>query len=104
MSWANSVLPVFMAASGQKPGRLPELPIAVQIETTRHRSESPSVMAFSDCTPSFNRTAVSGAIDPKQPNALQVSGQSTARAGRDAGAGIRDSVPATGAGRRRRGG
>ena len=39
MSWANSVLPVIMVASGQKPERLPESAIAVQNDTTLHRSE-----------------------------------------------------------------
>ncbi|WP_220634315.1 hypothetical protein [Georgfuchsia toluolica] len=32
MGWVDSVLPVFMAASGQKPGRLPELASTVQID------------------------------------------------------------------------
>jgi hypothetical protein len=58
MSWANSVLPVFIAASGQMPGRLPELAIAVQIDTTPHRSEILISHAFQRFALSFNRTAV----------------------------------------------
>ena len=58
MSWANSVLPVFMAASGQKPGRLPELATAVQIDTTLHRSEIRVSHGFQRFDHSFNRTAV----------------------------------------------
>jgi len=47
-----------MAASGQKPGRLPELKIAVQIDTTLHRSEIRVSHGFQRFDHSFNRTAV----------------------------------------------
>jgi hypothetical protein len=47
-----------MEASGQKPGRLPERPIAIQIDTTPHRSESRFNHGFQRFTLSFNRTAV----------------------------------------------
>jgi hypothetical protein len=57
MSWANSVLPVFMAASRQIPGRLPELAIAVQIDTTIYSLETPVSHGFQRFAPSFNRTA-----------------------------------------------
>jgi len=58
MSWANSVLPVFMTASGQKPGRLPESAITVQIDTTLHRSEIGIKHGLQRFTPQFNRTVV----------------------------------------------
>jgi hypothetical protein len=47
-----------MAASGQKPGRLPELATAVQIDTTLHRSEIRVSHGFQRFDHSFNRTAV----------------------------------------------
>jgi len=47
-----------MAASGQKPGRLPELKIAVQIDTTLCRSEILVSHGFQRFDHSFNRTAV----------------------------------------------
>jgi hypothetical protein len=47
-----------MAASERKPGRLPELAIAVQIDTTPHRSEIRVNHGFQRFAPSFNRTAV----------------------------------------------
>jgi hypothetical protein len=53
MSWANSVLPTFMAGSGQSPEDCPK-GFPVQIDTTPHRSETASVMAFSDSP--FNLT------------------------------------------------
>ncbi len=56
MSWANNVLPVFMAASGKMPGRLPELAFAVQIDTTPHRSGIRFNHGFQRIDPSFNRT------------------------------------------------
>jgi hypothetical protein len=49
---------MFMAISGQKPGRLPELAIAVQIDTTLHRPEFPVSHGFQRFAPSFSRTAV----------------------------------------------
>jgi hypothetical protein len=58
MSWANSVLPVFMATSGIKPGSLPETAFAVQIDTTLYRSEFRISHGFQRITPSFNRTVV----------------------------------------------
>jgi hypothetical protein len=58
MSWANSVLPVFMAASGQMLGRLPESAIVVQIDTTLRRPEIRVSQGFQRFTHSFNRTAV----------------------------------------------
>src|SRR6266581_2762765 len=58
MSCANSVLPVFMAASGQKPGRLPELEITVQIDTTLRRLEIRVSHGFQRLDRLFNRTAV----------------------------------------------
>jgi hypothetical protein len=62
MSWANSVLPVFMTASGQKPGRLPESAITVQIDTTLHRSETGIKHGLQRFIPQFNRTVVNGPI------------------------------------------
>jgi hypothetical protein len=47
-----------MAASGQKHGRLPELAITVQIDTTLRRSEIRVSHGFQRFAPSFNRTAV----------------------------------------------
>jgi hypothetical protein len=47
-----------MAISGQKPGRLPELAIAVQIDTTLHRSQIRVSHGFQRFAPQFNRTAV----------------------------------------------
>jgi len=47
-----------MAASGQKPRRLPELAIAVQINTTLYPLEILASHGFQRFTPSFNRTAV----------------------------------------------
>jgi hypothetical protein len=58
MSWANSVLPVFMAASGQKPERLPELATTVQIDTTLHRSQTPVSHGFQRFDHAINRAAV----------------------------------------------
>jgi hypothetical protein len=58
MSWANSVLPVFMAASGQKPERLPELATTVQIDTTLHRSQIHVSHGFQRFDHAINRTAV----------------------------------------------
>jgi hypothetical protein len=54
---------VFIAASGQMPGRLPELAIAVQIDTTPHRSEILISHAFQRFALSFNRTAVKLGIE-----------------------------------------
>src|SRR6266568_4492008 len=56
MSCANSVFPVFMAAPGPKPGRLPELAIAVQIDTTLPRLEIRVSHGFQRFDHSFNRT------------------------------------------------
>jgi len=47
-----------MAASRQIPGRLPELAIAVQIDTTIYSLETPVSHGFQRFAPSFNRTAV----------------------------------------------
>jgi RNA-directed DNA polymerase len=47
-----------MAASGQKPERLPELAIAVQIDTTLHRSEIRVSQGLQRSAHSFNRTAM----------------------------------------------
>jgi hypothetical protein len=47
-----------MAASGQIPGRLPELAIIVQIDTTLYSSEIRLSHGFQRFTHSFNRTAV----------------------------------------------
>jgi len=47
-----------MAASGQKPGRLPELAIVVQIDTTLRQLEIRISHGFQRFDPSFNRTAV----------------------------------------------
>jgi len=47
-----------MAASGQKPERLPELAIAAQIDTTLHWSKIPVSHGFQRFDHSFNRTAV----------------------------------------------
>jgi len=47
-----------MAASGQKPERLPELAIAVHINTTIHRSEILVNHGFQQFDHSFDRTAV----------------------------------------------
>jgi hypothetical protein len=58
MSWANSALPAFTAASGRKPGRLPGLAIAVQIDTTLRRPEIRVSHGFERSDPSFNWTAV----------------------------------------------
>src|SRR5574344_20449 len=58
MSWANSVLPVFMAASRQIPGRLPELAITIQIDTTLCSLEILVSHGFQRFNPSFNRTVV----------------------------------------------
>ncbi|MDP2852492.1 MAG: IS1595 family transposase [Gallionella sp.] len=51
-------MPVFMAASGRKTGRLTEPPCAVQIDTTLRRLESSVFRGFQRFTLSFNRTAV----------------------------------------------
>jgi hypothetical protein len=59
MSWANRVLPVFMVASGQKPGTLPESASTVQIGTTLHRSLSRARPGFQPLNPSINRTLLS---------------------------------------------
>src|SRR3990172_1949392 len=59
ISWANSVLPAFMAVSGcVTPGIRPEPHFAVQIDTTLHRSESPVIHGFQRFVLSFNRTVV----------------------------------------------
>ena len=42
----NSVLPMFIAASGRKIGSLPEPPFAVQIDTTRHRFKPAPFLDF----------------------------------------------------------
>jgi hypothetical protein len=47
-----------MAASGEKPERLPELAIVVQIDTTLHRSGIRISHGFQRFGPLFNRTAV----------------------------------------------
>jgi hypothetical protein len=47
-----------MAAAGQIPGRLPELAIAVQIDTTIYSLETRLSHGFQRFTHSFNRTAV----------------------------------------------
>jgi hypothetical protein len=47
-----------MAGSEQKPGRLPEMEFAVQIDTTLHRSEIRISRGFQRIDHSFNRTAV----------------------------------------------
>jgi hypothetical protein len=51
-----------MAASRQKPGRLPELAVTVQIDTTLHRSEILVSHGFQRFAPSFNRTAVASPV------------------------------------------
>lgn len=56
MSWANRILPRFMAGSGVKPGRLPEPAVGVQIDTTPHRLESRVNHGFQLLDPIFNRT------------------------------------------------
>jgi hypothetical protein len=53
---------MFMAASRQKPGRLPELAIVVQIDTTLRRLEIRISHGFQRFGPSFNRTAVGSVI------------------------------------------
>lgn len=58
MSWANSVLPVLMSVSEEKSRRLPESAFVVQIDTTRHRSESRSSHGFQQFSHSFNLRAV----------------------------------------------
>lgn len=68
MSWANRVLPVFMAASsGIKPGRLPEAPVAVQIDTTLHRFKSRSNSGFPVHGAQFNRTLLIWFHDKQHP-------------------------------------
>jgi hypothetical protein len=47
-----------MAASRQKPGRLPEWAIAVQIDTTLHRSETLVSHGLQQFALQFNRTEV----------------------------------------------
>jgi len=47
-----------MGASGQKPGRLPELATAVQIDTTLLRSEIRVSHGFQRFDHPFNRTVV----------------------------------------------
>jgi hypothetical protein len=47
-----------MAASGQKPERLPELATTVQIDTTLHRSQIHVSHGFQGFDHSINRTAV----------------------------------------------
>jgi len=56
MSWANRVLPMFMAASGRKTGRLPEPPRNIQIDITLHRFKFSSSSWFPDHGARFNRT------------------------------------------------
>jgi hypothetical protein len=77
ISWANSVLPVFMAASGRKTERLPELPCAIQIDTTRSRLESNVLCGFQRFALSFSRTAVMicriGIIHSKTTDRLRAS-------------------------------
>jgi hypothetical protein len=47
---------MFMAASGNKPGSLPEAPLAVQIDTTLHRLETRASPGFPLHGGAFNRT------------------------------------------------
>jgi hypothetical protein len=47
-----------MAASGQKPERLPELATTVQIDTTLHRSQIHVSHGFQRFDHAINRTAV----------------------------------------------
>jgi hypothetical protein len=47
-----------LAASGQEPARLPELAIAVQIDTTLHRFEIRISHGFQRFDLSFDRTVV----------------------------------------------
>lgn len=58
INWANSVLPVFMVASGQKAKRLPELAISVQIDTSLNRPEIRFSLCVQSVNHSFNRTVV----------------------------------------------
>jgi hypothetical protein len=58
MIWANKVLPTFIAASGWKPGTLPELAFVVQIDTTLCPSQTRAIRGFQSFTPSINRTVV----------------------------------------------
>src|SRR3972149_3517654 len=59
ISWANSVLPVFMGGSGcVAPEIRPELHFAVQIDTTVRRLESRVIHGFQRFALSFNRTVV----------------------------------------------
>jgi len=57
-----------MAASRQIPGRLPELAIAVQIDTTIYSLETPVSHGFQRFAPSFNRTAVIRLLTTMQIN------------------------------------
>jgi len=52
-----------MAASGIKPGRLPESAFTVQIDTTFHRPQSRSSLGFQLFNPGLNRTLVARDID-----------------------------------------
>ncbi len=63
MSWANSVLPMFMAASGQKPDTLPELALSVQIDTTPDRPGIRVIHGFQRFQPSSNRTVVGNPLN-----------------------------------------
>jgi len=83
MSWANSVLPVFMAASGQKPRSVPELAIAVQINTTLHRPEIRVSHGFQRFAPSFNRTVVKQTLAWMTLSSIVLSIDDTARFSRE---------------------
>jgi hypothetical protein len=56
-----------MAASGTKPGTLPDPAIAVQIDTTLHCSESRYRHGFQQFHPSINRTVVLGSKETQFP-------------------------------------
>jgi integrase len=59
ISWANSVLPVFMSGSGGGcPGIFSDLHFDVQIDTNLFRTESAVIQGFQRFVFSFNRTAV----------------------------------------------
>ena len=58
-----------MAASGRKTERLPELPCAIQIDTTLSRLESSVLRGFQRFALSFSRIAISGVISEQRESA-----------------------------------
>lgn len=59
MSWANSVLPMYMSGSGCViPGIFSDFHFDIQVGDTRHRSESIAAHGFQRLNLSFNRTVV----------------------------------------------